>query len=238
MAAVLAGGPRAALSHRAAGAHWHVHPGVPAEVDITTPSGLNQRPGLRAHRARLPADEITIHHGIPVTTVPRTLFDLASVISQRQLERALNEAEVLRLWDELSLDRLLQRYPRHRGNRAVRAVLRDRREGATVTKSDLEEMFLTLVDAAGLPRPEINVLIEGYEVDAVWRRQRLVVELDGRDTHGTPTAFERDRERDRVLHVAGWRPVRLTYRQMRDHARAVETDVRLLLAAMPGRLAA
>jgi very-short-patch-repair endonuclease len=181
---------------------------------------------------------MTRHEDIPVTTVPRTLFDLAAVLSQRQLERAVNEAEVLRLWDELSLDELLRRYPRHRGARAVRAVLGQRRAGATVTRSDLEEMFLALIDAAGLPRPETNVLVERFEVDAVWRDRRLVVELDGREAHGTTAAFERDRERDRVLQVAGWRPVRITYRQMRDTPQAVEADVRLLLAPGAGRLAA
>lgn len=238
MAAVLAGGPRAALSHVAAGAHWSLRPADPANVDITAPSGLKTRPGLRFHRAHLPPDEITIHAGIPITTVPRTLFDLAAVLSQRQLERAINEAEVLRLWDELSLDQLLHRYPRHKGSRAVRAALHQRRAGATVTKSELEEMFLRLVDDAGLPRPEINVHVEGFEVDAVWRGARLVVELDGRDTHGTAASFERDRERDRVLVVAAWRPVRITYRQMRDTPRAVQTDMRRLLAADPDSLAA
>jgi very-short-patch-repair endonuclease len=104
------------------------------------------------------------------------------------------------------------------------------------TKSDLEEMFLALTDAAGIPRPEINALVEGFEVDAVWRDARLVVELDGRDTHGTAAAFERDRARDRALQVAGWRPVRITYRQMRDAPRAVIDDVRRLRAA--GTLAA
>jgi very-short-patch-repair endonuclease len=235
MAAVLACGEETVLSHRPAGAHWQIvrDRGV---LEVTVPNARRSRPGIHVHRARLPADEVTIHEGIPVTTVPRTLFDLAAVLPQRQLERALNEAEVLRLWDELSLDRLLHRYPRHKGNRAVRAVLRERRAGATVTKSDLEEMFLALIDRVGLPRPELNVLVEGFEVDAVWRDRRLVVDLDGRDTHGTVAAFESDRQRDRVLHVAGWRPVRITYRQMRDTPRAVETDLRLLLAA--GALAA
>jgi len=108
------------------------------------------------HHGQLPSDEITIHHGIPVTTVPRTLFDLAAVLPERQLERALNEAELLRRWDELSLDRLLRRYPRRKGSTAIRAVLHKRRSGATVTKSELEERFLALIDGAGLPRPEIN----------------------------------------------------------------------------------
>jgi very-short-patch-repair endonuclease len=117
-------------------------------------------------------------------------------------------------------------------------VLGRRRGGATVTRSDLEEMFITLIDAAGIPRPEINAIVEGFEVDAVWRDVRLVVELDGRDTHGTAAAFESDRHRDRVLQVAGWRVVRITYRQMRDTPRAVVDDVRLLRASNPGRLAA
>src|SRR4051794_34973824 len=99
-------------------------------------------------------------------------------------------------------------------------------------------MFLALIDAAGIPRPEVNAIVEGFEVDAVWRDTRLTVELDGRDTHGTAAAFERDRERDRALQVAGWRPIRITYRQLRDTPQAVVRDVRLLRAVCPGTLAA
>jgi very-short-patch-repair endonuclease len=235
MAAVLACGPGSVLSHIPGGAHWQiVRDRGPCHV--TSPRARRSRPGIRVHEALLPSDEITVHEGIPITTVPRTLFDLAAVLPRRQLERAINEAELLQLWDELSLDHLLHRYPRHKGNRAVRAALQKRREGATATKSELEEMFLALIDATGIPRPEINALVEGYEVDAVWRDARLVVELDGRGAHGTAAAFERDRERDRVLQVAGWRPVRITHRQMRDAPRVVIDDVRRLRAA--GRLAA
>jgi very-short-patch-repair endonuclease len=190
------------------------------------------------HQTALPSDEITVHEGIPVTTVPRTLFDLAAVVSERELERAINEAEVLRLWDDLSLDHLLDRYPRHKGTRAVRAALHKRRAGATVTRSELEEMFLALIDADRLPRPEVNAIVEGFEVDAVWRDARLAVELDGRDTHATAASFESDRQRDRILQVAGWRPIRITYRQMRDTPAAVVRDVRLLRAVGRGRLAA
>jgi very-short-patch-repair endonuclease len=235
MAAVLACGPGAVLSHIPGGAHWQiVRDRGPCEV--IAPKARRSRSGIRVHEALLPADERTVREGIPITTVPRTLFDLAAVLPERQLERAINEAEVLHLWDELSLDHLLHRYPRHKGNRAVRAALQKRREGSSVTRSELEEMFLALTDAAGIPRPEINALVEGFEVDAVWRDTRLVIELDGRDTHGTPAAFERDRERDRALQVAGWRPVRITYRQMRDAPRALIDDLRRLRAA--GRLAA
>jgi very-short-patch-repair endonuclease len=237
MAAVLACGPGAALSHLPAGAHWGItrDRGAP---EVVVPGRRRSRPGVRVHQAQLPADELTVHDGIPITTVPRTLFDLAAVLPERQLERAINEAEVLRLWDELSLDHLLRRYPRHKGNRAIRAALQQRRAGSTVTRSELEEMFLALIDGTGIPRPEINALVEGYLVDAVWRDARLVVELDGRDTHGTVAAFERDRERDRVLSVAAWRPVRITYRQMRDTPRAVVDDVRRLRALDRSRLAA
>jgi len=235
MAAVLAYGPGAVLSHRPGGAHWQlVTDRGPCEV--TVPKARRSRPGIRVHQACLPADEVTVHEGIPITTVPRTLFDLAAVLPERQLERAINEAEVLHLWDELSLDHLLHRYPRHRGSKAVRTALHRRRQGSTATKSELEEMFLALTDQAGMPRPEVNVPVEGFEVDAVWRDVRLVVELDGRDTHGTAAAFERDRARDRALQVAGWRPVRITYRQMCDTPRAVIADVRRLRAA--GTLAA
>src|SRR5215217_1175162 len=237
MAAVLAYGRRTVLSHRAGGAHWQIV-WDRGGAEITIPNARRSRPGIRVHQARLPRDEITTHHGIPITTVPRTLFDLAAAVSQRELERAINEAEVLRLWDELSLDHLLDRYPRHKGNRAVREALRKRRAGTSATKSELEEMFIELVDAAGLRRPEINAIVEGFEVDAVWRDARLVVELDGRDTHGTAAAFETDRERDRVLQVAAWRPVRITYRQMRDTPGAVIADLIRLLAVGGDSLAA
>jgi very-short-patch-repair endonuclease len=230
IAAVLALGPDAVLSHRPAGAHWEIVRWS-GGGEITTPrAGVRSRPGVQVHQADLPRDEITTHRGIPVTTVPRTLFDLAAVLSERQLERALNEAEILRRWDELSLDRLLQRYPRRTGSRAIRAALHRRRQGATLTKSELEEQFLALIDRGGLPRPEINVMIEGFEVDAVWRDARVVVELDGRSTHGSFEAFERDRERDRILQVARWRPVRMTGRQMATRPLALLADVRRLIA--------
>jgi very-short-patch-repair endonuclease len=237
MAAVLAYGSGAVLSHRPGGAHWQiVRDRGPCQV--TVGKARRSRPGIRVHHAHLQPDEVTVHDGIPVTTVPRTIFDFAAEASQRELERAINESEVLRLWDELSLDHLLHRYPRHKGTRAIRAALSQRRAGATVTKSELEEMFLELVDSAGIARPEINAIVEGFEVDAVWRDVGLAVELDGRDTHGTAAAFESDRRRDRVLQVAGWRVVRITYRQLRDTPRAVIRDVRLLRASNAGRLAA
>ena len=231
MAAVLALGHGAVLSHGPAGAHWQIvsWSGLP-EVSIPK-GGVRSRAGIRVHEAVLPPDEITIYDGIPITTVPRTLLDLAGVLPERRVERAINEAEVQRRWDALSLAQLLHRYPRRKGTRAIRAALHKRREGATYTRSELEERFLALVDGAGLPRPEINAIIEGLEVDAVWREQRVVVELDGRSTHQTVQAFERDRERDRTLQVARWRPIRVTARQMATAPQALVADFLDLLAA-------
>jgi very-short-patch-repair endonuclease len=230
MAAVLAGGEGAVLSHRSGAAHWRIRPaGGGSRVEVTTPRGQHPRHGIRFHRCRLPPDEITVKHGVPVTTVPRTLFDLGAVLDQRQLERAVNEAEVLRLWDELSLHDLLRRYPRRPGTRVVRAVLQARRAGSSFTRSDLEELFLRFADKHGLPRPETNIAVEGCEVDCLWRELRLIIEVDGWETHRTRAAFERDREKSRILQAAGWRCVAVTYRQLLERPGEVARDVRRLL---------
>jgi very-short-patch-repair endonuclease len=231
MAAVLAGGAGSVLCDRSAGAHWGVCGGGTG-VHVTVPGKRRRRAGIEFHRRRLPPDETTTKDGIPVTTVPRTLFDLAAILDMRQLERALNEAEVLRLWDELSLLDLLHRYPRRPGTRNLKKVLQARSEGATMTRSDLEVFFLQFADRYGLPRPETNAIVEGFEVDCVWRRERLVIEVDAWSTHGTRAAFERDRERSRILQAAGWRCVAVTRLQLRHKAGDLARDVHRLLAAV------
>jgi very-short-patch-repair endonuclease len=230
MAAVLAFGSRAVLSHRPAAAHWELLRWSGAPEITTATRGLRSRNGVRVHSTVLPPDEVTVHRGIPITTVPRTLFDIAAHVPVRLLERAINEAEVRRLWDELSLDALLRRYPRHSGNKVVRAALHKRRQGETFTKSDLEEAFLQLVDELRLARPQVNVMVEGLEVDAVWHGQRIVVELDARSTHATIEAFERDREKDRILQVANWHPIRVTARQLTIGRASLIADLKRLLA--------
>lgn len=234
MAAVLGGGTRAVLSHRSAAELWRLRDGTSALVDVTAERARRRRPGIRFHRSPLPFDEVTTRDGIPVTTVPRTLLDLAVVLRPRQLERALNEADVLRLWDRLSLVDLLERYPNRAGTAALRVALRQRHAGATVTKSELEEGFLTLVDELGLPRPEVNasLLVDGrtFEPDCLWRQSRLVIELDSRDFHDTIVAFESDRERDRRLAVEGWRTIRVTWRALHQDRAQLARDLRRLLA--------
>jgi very-short-patch-repair endonuclease len=229
MAAVLAGGQGTVLSNRPAGAAWAICSSA-GRVEVTAPR--QKRPNRRIvfHQAVLPADERTVHDGIPITTVPRTLLDLAGTLDERQLERAINEAEIKRLWDELSLHDLLHRYRRRRGNANLRAALHKRREGATPTKSDLEELFIRFSDRAGLPRPETNVYIEDLEVDCVWRNQRVIIEVDSWEIHRTRAAFERDREKSRILQAAGWRCVPITYLQLEHTSEAVASDVRALLS--------
>ena len=230
MAGVLAGGPGAVLSHRPAGACWGICPSS-GRLEVTVPQQKRPRRTIVFHHSALPQDERTVLNGIPVTTVPRTLLDLAATLDQRQLERAINEAEIQQLWDKLSLDDLLYRYHRRQGTRNLRAALRKRREGATATKSDLEELFIRFADRTGLPRPETNTHIEGLEVDCVWRAQRVVIEVDSWEFHRTRAAFERDREKSRVLQAAGWRCVPVTYLQLEYTSAEVADDVRRLLGA-------
>jgi hypothetical protein len=233
MAAVLASGEGAVLSHRPAGAAWGICPsrGWP---EVTVPRQRRHKPAIKVHRSTLPPDERTTHDGIPITTVPRTLLDLAATLDARQLERAINEAEIKRLWDELSLDDLLLRYRRRPGNANLRAALHKRRAGATQTKSDLEELFLRFADKAGLPRPDTNVHVEGIEVDCVWRAQRVIIEVDSWEIHRTRAAFERDREKSRIFQAAGWRCVPVTYLQLEHTSAEVARDVRRLLGATGG----
>ena len=230
MAAVLACGPCAVLSHRPAAAHWRLREAAHGPVHVTVPPGRHSRRGIVVHHSRLRADEITVHDEIPVTTVPRTILDIAASGDRREVERALNESEFLRLTDPLSLRDLHDRHRGHRGVRTVRQVLEAVVLGIHVTRSELEEVFLALVARYGLPRPLTNVVLEvGFEVDCAWPEQRLVVELDGHASHATRAGFERDRERDRVLQAAGWRVVRIMWRQLREDPERVARDLARLL---------
>lgn len=231
-AAVLAGGPRAAVSHGSAGAMAGFRADSRALVEISVPSWRRDRPGIRQHQAVLAADEVTVIHHIPVTTVGRTLLDLAAVLPRDHLERAIKEAEYLRVFDRNEIERLLARYPRRHGTRALRQILDigvDMRE----TKSEMEEKFITFLTGAVLPQPETNQWLElngtTIQVDCLWRRQRVALELDGRQAHATRAAFENDRRRDRILSVAGYRPIRVTWRQLRGERAELEADLRSLL---------
>jgi very-short-patch-repair endonuclease len=182
--------------------------------------------GITVHRSPLDPSERTTHDGIPVTTVARTLVDLADIVSRRALERAFDEAEYQRL-DCTGLSVL----PHRRGAHLLAAVLKDHQPGTTRTRSELEERMLALCRQNDLPAPEVNHHAEENEVDFVWRPQALIVETDGWAGHGTRRAFERDRARDADLVVAGWRVVRITHRRLELQPQAVTGQLRRLLGA-------
>ncbi|HLM50570.1 MAG TPA: DUF559 domain-containing protein [Solirubrobacteraceae bacterium] len=150
---------------------------------------------------------------VPVTRPARTLLDLADVLDDRHLARAVNEARVLRLVTVEHIDRMLARSPGRRGAARLRAYVM---RGGGPTRSQLEDAFLAFVDRHRLPRPEVNARVAGYEVDAVWRSERVAVELDGRAYHAHEQAFERDRRKAADLAAAGWRVVPVTWAPLRD----------------------
>lgn len=234
LAAVLAGGPGAVLSHRSAAELWGSMPLTGRTPDVTVPRGRRPSGTLTVHwpRGLEPADR-TVRDGIPVTTPTRTLLDLAAVLAPRQLEAAFDEADRLGLIDRERLAALC----RLRGRRGVREF---RRLAARLlpdpvrTRSALEYRFLKLCRDRGLPQPEANARVAGLEVDALWRAGRLVVELDGHAYHRGRAAFERDRIRDATLQSVGYRVLRITHQRLEDDADGVLAAIGGLLLAAPG----
>jgi hypothetical protein len=234
LAAVIASGPGAVLSHRAAAQHWRLIPPRDAVPETTVPRGWRSPAGVRVHRASLREDEITDLDGIPVTEASRTLFDLAAARQTRQLERAFHEAEVRRLTSRVSVRALMARYPGRPGAVALAALLGSKAP-AGITQNDFEELFVAFLDDHGLPRPLLNgtLPVRGrlLRPDCMWPEQRLLVELDGAAVHRTERAFESDRQRDRTLLAEGWRSTRVTWRQLQDEPAAIAADLREALGA-------
>jgi very-short-patch-repair endonuclease len=227
MAAVLAAGPGAVLSHRSAGVLWGLLANRDDAVDVTVVRQLHQRRGVRVHRVRslAPADR-TREAGIPVTTVARTLLDLADVADERTLRRAARQAYVDRRVDEATLTRQLARAPGRRGAPHLKALLGP---GAAPTRSELEDRLLALLREHGLPQPAVNVAPPGLqrhvEVDFLFEEPRVVVEADGARYHDDPLARHHDAERQAMLEAAGYRVLRVTWDQVTR--RADETVNRL-----------
>jgi very-short-patch-repair endonuclease len=235
MAAVLSCGEGAVLSHFSAAALWGIRSDSRAAIDVTLPGRSRNSRSVRRHHRRLPADETTCEDGIPVTSVPRTIFDLAAVATVDSVENALREAEYLRLYDTLSLEHLVARYPGCRGVSKVTAGLRRLRdEPPGRRRSPLEERFVPFLRRHHLPLPRLNAWVEvaarRYQVDCLWPASQIV-ELDGWQGHGTRTAFREDRARDRRLRVAGYSVTRLAWSQLDDEPEAIAADLRALLSA-------
>lgn len=218
-AAALACGADAVVSHRSAAEMFALLPEIPGDVHVSV-AGRNVAPraGVRRHRiTTFASGEVTKVHGIPVTSVARTISDLAATESAREVEQAFQEALYRKIVTPHAVDAVLEREPRRAGAPVIRALLRDPR----MTRSERERLLLKLIDQAQLPRPLTNVRLHGFLVDAYWPAQRLVVEFDGWGAHGHRHAFERDRKRDQVMVAEGLRVLRVTDRQLKHEPVAV-----------------
>lgn len=233
MGAVLACGPHATLRRRSAAVLWAVRRGDPIQTEVTAPGRVGRRPGIRAHRAVLQPDELTLVDGIPVTTAARTLLDLAAVLNRHDLQRAIEQAEALRLSDHTPLAALVARYSGRRGTAVLKEILGSDARAAGLTRSELEDRFLRFLAERGIQPPAPNAWLHlgehWIEGDCVWAAERLVVELDSWRHHGTRAAFQRDRVRDRRLKLAGWQPIRVTAWDLEEDPDRLEADLLGLL---------
>jgi hypothetical protein len=242
-AAVLACRPGAVLSHRSAAALLGLRDWGYTKIEVTVPRRSSRRhDGIKVHRSTTLTDEdVTEVDNIPCTTVARTLLDLAGVVTQRQLERAFDQAEILEVLDLTAINDQLNRNPTRPGAKAVRHVLETHYIGRTPTWSENEEALLAITRELGIPDPETNqfvILDDGgpaIRADFVWRDRRVIVEADSRKWHDTSQRFEQDRVRDQRLTAAGWTIIRTTWRQMKQRPHELRPIlIRLLVPASPG----
>ena len=232
MAAVLAYGRSAVLSHRTAAALWDLSRSSSGRIEVTADRQLTKRRGISVHLSRrLDTEDRTTRDGIPVTSVHRSLLDLAEVVPRQRLEDALEAAERLNLLDVRALRSVIARSPGRRGLKPLRAFLSDHHDHPAETKSELEKRFLRFCKANALPLPATNVVVEGHEVDCYWPDRNLVIELDSFEFHTTRAAFERDRNRPADLLLAGYRSARVTSRRL-DHPEGL---LELISSATPSR---
>jgi very-short-patch-repair endonuclease len=236
LAAVLACGSGAALSHGSAGALSGIGEYELGVIEVSVPEGsVRRRPGIRIRRrAHLDGEDVTERFGIPVTSPVRTLLDLAPRLSLRQLEAAINEAANLDLVSPEKLRWAIEDKAGQRGVARLRTVL-DRRT-FRLTRSHLERLFLPIAGEAGLPAPETRVQLNGFEVDFYFRDIGLVVETDGLRYHRTPAQQARDRLRDQAHAAAGLMPVRFTHEQVRYEPAHVRTVLRAVAASSRRKL--
>jgi very-short-patch-repair endonuclease len=230
LAGVLACGEGATLSHRSAATLWGLLDELLDRPEVTVPLGhARSVEGVLLHRSRALEPFVVTRRAVRVTTVERTLADLAEVVPRAQLHRAAQQAEFLRSRIGPSGDPWRRAHGRH-GAPLLR-TLPQLRAAIGMTRSELERRMLAICRKAGLPEPESNRRVAGHRVDFVWRRQRLVVETDGGQAHLTAAAFEEDRRRDVELMLAGWRVARFTWAMVRDEPELVAERLARLLAA-------
>jgi hypothetical protein len=222
MAAVLACGPRAVLSHRSASRVHELRNYGDRRIEVTVATRSQRtHSGVAVHTSTtLTRADVTVVNHIPVTTVARTLFDLGGPLTQRQLERAFDQAEIMHVLDLNEINDQLARNPTRPAAKAVRDLLVTHYIGSTPTENEFEDAFLALTRSLGLPDPTPQFYIDPLDgeppirADFAWPDRKIVVETDGRRTHGTRNAFESDRRRDQRLTAAGWTVIRTTWRQL------------------------
>jgi very-short-patch-repair endonuclease len=212
IAAVYASGEDALAGYRAAGKLWGVLRGS-QPIEVTGPRSREVAKGFILHRSRLIHDEDrALIDNIPVTSLARTLVDLADVLPEKQLANAVHEAEVMRLFDLKQVQRVLERLPGRRGRHKLQRVLSAYRDVQPFTRSRAERLVLKMCQDHGLPKPRTNTWVDIHEVDFFWPEAALVLEFDGGAVHRTTKAFYEDRRRDRALAARGIHVVRATDR--------------------------
>ncbi|MDQ6835100.1 MAG: endonuclease domain-containing protein [Actinomycetota bacterium] len=231
MAATLACGRGALLSHGAATALWGLRASGGGLIDVTS-TARHQAAGIRCHRARvLHPDDCAQIDAIPTTSLARTLLDQAARLHLQRLRTMLEAAQHQEIIDVAAIQALLARSNGHRGTAALKRAVAALADQAPWTQSELERRFLELIRAAGLPEPQLNVVVDGYVVDCFWPQANLIVELDGYGFHRSRRSFEEDRARDTVHTLAGRRTLRVTPRRVTaQEAGALLNDLRVLLA--------
>jgi very-short-patch-repair endonuclease len=226
LAAVLACGPDALLSHRSAATFWGLVRSAPRMIEVTAPRSRRRRAGFVVHTSRcLHPDDRDVVDGIPVTSAARTLVDLAEVVTERRLANAIHEAEVQRVFDLRGVEAALARAPGRAAGQRLRHVLA-KYEAPPFTRSEAERSFLALCREHALPEPRVNTLVEGYELDFYWPDARLAVEVDGAAAHHTRRGFHEDRRRDRTLAAKGIQVVRVPWLDLCGDTARVVSDVR------------
>jgi hypothetical protein len=224
-AALLYGGDQALFSHTTAAWIWSLIDAEPRRIHLTVPGRRHSLPEVRVHRTREMEGDLC--RGRPVTSVPRTLLDIATQLTPRQLRRALAEADFRGLLEPAEVESVLGRG--RPGSRALRAALSHHLPSLARTLSVLEERFLELCESSDLPLPEVNAKIGRMRVDALWREHGVVVELDGAAAHGGWAAIKRDRERELAVRSSGYLVFRYTWEQVTEHGDKVAADLRRVL---------
>ena len=237
MAAVLACGPDAFLSHRSAAYLWGLVDQWEEPIDVTAPNRRGRSPdGVAAHRdgSLQPIDTTTLH-GVPCTSLARTLLDYAGIVPEWELRKAVAQAEVRRILDLGAMKSVLRRGRGRRGVARLRLVLETIHPQTKRTRGELERLFLRMCLTAGLPHPEVNVWLDvpggrPLQADFLWRDARLIVEADSRAFHDTASAYEYDRMRAQRFELAEWRVSRCTWSQVERESQRLAMTIRGLLA--------